>query len=39
MDNTKQQYTSPEIEIVEMSVEQSIAASADGVSLWEEMWG
>lgn len=39
MENIKEQYTKPELEVTEINLEASIAASAQGVSLWEELWG
>ncbi len=33
-----QAYESPEIEVIEINLENSIAASSQGVSLWEELW-
>ncbi len=39
MENNKEQYIKPELEVTEVNLEASIAASASGVSLWEELWG
>lgn len=34
-----QTYETPKIEVVEVNLENSIAVSGQGVSLWEELWG
>lgn len=32
-------YQEPIVEVVEIEIENSIAVSGQGVSLWEELWG
>ena len=39
MKKNEDKYTTPELEVIEVELEASIAASANGVSLWEELWG
>lgn len=36
MENKKQNYEAPEIEVVEIEVKDSMASS--GVAQWEELW-
>jgi len=39
MQETKKQiYETPIVEVVEVDMKTSIAASAEGVGLWEELW-